>query len=95
MTVSAQLADARMPARMIHKGRFWGNAQHRPRHDLAPAWPMARRVRLDEQRPGSSSPVPSASSALTADLAKVRVTQKQNGSCNDNREHDSGRFVRR
>jgi len=24
MTVSAQLADARVPARMIHNGRSWG-----------------------------------------------------------------------
>ena len=24
MTVSAQLADAGVPARMIHDGRFWG-----------------------------------------------------------------------
>ena len=37
MTVSAQLADARVAARMIHKGRFWGMRNTRPRHDLAPA----------------------------------------------------------
>lgn len=39
---------------------------------------MASLVRLDEQRSGSSAPVPGASTqtAFTADLAKVRVTQE-------------------
>ena len=37
MTVAAQLADARVPARMIHEGRVLGHAQHRVRHDLVPA----------------------------------------------------------
>jgi hypothetical protein len=80
MTVSAQLADAGVPARMIHKGRFWGMRNTAPATTSSPPDRQAR-IRLDEQRPGSSSPVPSASphTALTADLAKVRVTQKQNG----------------
>src|SRR5262249_46715706 len=39
---------------------------------------MASLVRLDEQRSGSSAPVPraSTSTAFTADLVKVRVTQE-------------------
>jgi len=37
MIASESLADAGAPARMIHKGRFWGMRNTRPRHDLAPA----------------------------------------------------------
>jgi hypothetical protein len=37
MTISAQLADARVPARMIHKGRFWGMRHTAPRSQWT--WP--------------------------------------------------------
>ena len=35
--VATQLADAAMPARMIHKDKFWGMRTTAPRHDLVPA----------------------------------------------------------
>ena len=80
MTVSAQLADARMPASMIHKGRFWGMRNTAPATTSAPPDRQAR-IRLDEQKAwvilAGTERVPRT--ALTADLAKVRVTQKQNG----------------
>jgi hypothetical protein len=44
MTVSAQLADARVPARMIHKGWFWGMRNTAPATTSSP---------LDRWRAGS------------------------------------------
>jgi glycine betaine catabolism B len=36
-TVATQLADAGVPARMIHKDKFWGMRNTAPRHDLVHA----------------------------------------------------------
>ena len=49
MTVSAQLADARVPARMIRKGRFWGMRNTAPATTSSPSDRQAR-VRLDERK---------------------------------------------
>jgi hypothetical protein len=81
MTVSAHLADARSACPRDRQGQVLGMRNTAPATTSTPPDRSRAGSGWMSKGAGSSSPVPSAppQKAFTAGLAKVRVTQKQNG----------------